>query len=416
MTGARGLAGHNAEPQPVPASAPMTVSRESSVPPLARMLRQVADRTGKSYQTQVGELITLCLRNNKLTIEEYFDLGVYKESTAAHKLAYLGKNKSREIWAAANGQSSWRGAVEDKLAAGALFKGAGYPVPEVVACYSPTLSVPGIQALSTAHEVVQFLRSQAGTRLFGKPVGSLQSLGSIAIDSICPDTGKINAASGEVLDLEAFAEVLAENYSSGYLFQERLSPHSIIAEICGDRLATIRVLTICQDHGPKIIASAWKIPTSTNMADNFWRPGNLAADIDLGTGLIRRVVQGKGLQQKEITHHPDTGRAIAGTTVPCWEEVLSLVNSVAAFVKDVRLIGWDIAVTPNGPMIVEGNITPDMTLHQQVTGRGILDGAFRDYVAWLRSADAVRQKAWRDGTRKEDRSEVKRVLRGITQG
>jgi hypothetical protein len=48
-----------------------------------------------------------------------------------------------------------------------------------------------------------------------------------------------------------------------------------------------------------------KIPAATSIADNYWRPGNLLADLDPMTGVIRRVVRGKGLELEELSKHPE---------------------------------------------------------------------------------------------------------------
>ena len=46
---------------------------------------------------------------------------------------------------------------------------------------------------------------------------------------------------------------------------------------------------------------------------------------------------------------------IEGTKLPCWEEICDLAVSVAPHFLPMRSIGWDIALTPEGPKIVEGN-------------------------------------------------------------
>jgi len=42
-----------------------------------------------------------------------------------------------------------------------------------------------------------------------------------------------------------------------------------------------------------------------------------------------------------------------------WEEVLDLARSSARAFAPVRTVGWDVAVTPSGPVLVEGNFWYD---------------------------------------------------------
>ena len=60
--------------------------------------------------------------------------------------------------------------------------------------------------------------------------------------------------------------------------------------------------------------------------------------------------------------HPDTGFRFAGFEVPYFPEVLAAAKNAAAHVPH-ELIGWDIAVTEAGPVIIEGNTVPESADH-----------------------------------------------------
>ncbi|MBV8525658.1 MAG: hypothetical protein JOY71_26675, partial [Acetobacteraceae bacterium] len=80
----------------------------------------------------------------------------------------------------------------------------------------------------------------------------------------------------------------------GYMLQRRLPPHPAVANAFGDRLWSVRIVVLLTGDGPLVHRAAAKIPTGTNPADNYWRPGNLLAAVDLGTGELRRAVRGSG--------------------------------------------------------------------------------------------------------------------------
>jgi hypothetical protein len=54
--------------------------------------------------------------------------------------------------------------------------------------------------------------------------------------------------------------------------------------------------------------------------------------------------------------HPKTGVPFNKFRLPFWSEVCSLVKETAIKLLPVRTIGWDVAITPNGPVILEANI------------------------------------------------------------
>ena len=53
--------------------------------------------------------------------------------------------------------------------------------------------------------------------------------------------------------------------------------------------------------------------------------------------------------------HPTTGVVFKGFVIPMWDKVLSMLGSAAARVPEMRYLSWDIAMTPTGPVLIEGN-------------------------------------------------------------
>lgn len=55
------------------------------------------------------------------------------------------------------------------------------------------------------------------------------------------------------------------------------------------------------------------------------------------------------------SEHPITGTPIVGFEVPMYKEIIKLIEKAAKVVPQVRYVGWDVAITENGPIIIEGN-------------------------------------------------------------
>ena len=75
--------------------------------------------------------------------------------------------------------------------------------------------------------------------------------------------------------------------------------------------------------------------------------------------------------------------------------------------KDIRVVGWDIAPTDEGGVIVEGNYAPDFKLVQMAERRGILDGRMTAFLAYCKTEktkyDASLKARQRDQTREDMR-------------
>jgi hypothetical protein len=72
-----------------------------------------------------------------------------------------------------------------------------------------------------------------------------------------------------------------------------------------------------------------------------------------------------------LDRHPDSGGQITGRQVPRWEEVCRLAERAHWAFDDRVMIGWDIAVTPDGPVLVEGNAAPDLDIIQRTRRSGL---------------------------------------------
>lgn len=56
-----------------------------------------------------------------------------------------------------------------------------------------------------------------------------------------------------------------------------------------------------------------------------------------------------------LTEHPHSKATFENYDIPYFNEAKQLVLSAAAFVPNLRLVGWDVAIGEAGPILVEGN-------------------------------------------------------------
>lgn len=57
----------------------------------------------------------------------------------------------------------------------------------------------------------------------------------------------------------------------------------------------------------------------------------------------------------EYSSHPDSGLKFAETVIPRWNEAVDIAKQLAMVLPDVKYVGWDLALTENGWVMIEGN-------------------------------------------------------------
>lgn len=67
---------------------------------------------------------------------------------------------------------------------------------------------------------------------------------------------------------------------------------------------------------------------------------------------------------------PDSGEPLQGFMVPCWQELLEVALDGSTAFRELGTIGWDIALTEDGPCLIEGNARYGSDIHQVATERG----------------------------------------------
>lgn len=185
-----------------------------------------------------------------------------------------------------------------------------------------------------------------GARLLGNPSGRVvlkYSRGQAGAEVEVVSTGDFTPAS-----------LLVYMKSKGYdLAEEYVVQHDDLMAISPSGLNTVRIITMLRNGEVGFLGARLRI--SVNSPVDNMAAGNLAAPVDMTTG----VVTGPGICS-DITRppaflHPVTGMTIPGFIVPFWKESVELAVTAARHLPGNRSVGWDIAITKEGPELIEGN-------------------------------------------------------------
>lgn len=176
---------------------------------------------------------------------------------------------------------------------------------------------------------------------------------------------KVSRAS--IPDPRAYYEQCVQNR---LFLEEIVIQHPAMSALCPTSVNTLRVMTF-NDHGtPRILWMGQRVGNGINAVDNFHAKG-MATAIDMQTGTLR----GDAIDKDNVhfTHHPTTGVRFDGFPIPCFEEVKELVCRACLESDKILVVGWDVAISEKGPLIIEGNRRPGFDLVQVLDGRGRRD-------------------------------------------
>lgn len=124
----------------------------------------------------------------------------------------------------------------------------------------------------------------------------------------------------------------------------RLTPNSV---------NTLRIVGIHTEEFSRIAYAALRCGSGKSVVDNF-TDGGMVAGIDLATGTV--VTNGVTITGDIREAHPETEAIFKGFVIPCFEEALELVRGASK--KITGYVGWDVAISENGPVLIEANIMP----------------------------------------------------------
>lgn len=153
----------------------------------------------------------------------------------------------------------------------------------------------------------------------------------------------------EVEDWEAFHRRL---FADGELLvEENIQQHADLAAVCPGTVNSTRVTAFFDGQRTHILSIAQKFGRGQAADQMDWGGFYTMLDPDSGCAL------GDGYDSHGHVYalHPDTGYRIADFQLPLFDDVIDLVDRAARHVPLVQYVGWDVAVTPNGPVIIEGN-------------------------------------------------------------
>lgn len=250
--------------------------------------------------------------------------------------------------------------TEDKGVFYHFCKGADIRVPQLYAVFDPVLGwAPNGEQLDSRDRWAGFFESAVPDSMVIKPTKGIHGQEVLILHR---DQGGFIDFSGRRFTTAELVEALASNREyDRFIVQERMENHPALVDLTGTAaLQTVRIVTGIDSRDEVVIFfAAQKLVGGPSGLDRFFlgAEGNYLAELSLDQGRIGKVIAGTedGLEFAVLETHPRTGNRLAGFQVPYWQDVRDMVSEAACKFRPIRTIGWDVAITPEGPVIIEGN-------------------------------------------------------------
>ena len=135
--------------------------------------------------------------------------------------------------------------------------------------------------------------------------------------------------------------------------EDLIIQHPALRKLYANAVNSMRIITILDNWGkPHVVYIVQKMGLNGSIVDN----NCLFARVDPETGKIAYPAH-SGDTTKGIIYyeHPETHVPLVGYQIPYVKEAVKMCLEASLVVPQVRYIGWDVAVTEKGPVIIEGN-------------------------------------------------------------
>jgi Sugar-transfer associated ATP-grasp len=345
----------------------------------------------KRISRQIAEMYHL-LRFYRQVPHHYLTYELYLRDCAADVRAFVPPGLLRRFIARINPLDA-ASKVEDKRIFAALMREAGLPHIPLIATITKDGSIRDADGKPLPFDTLLETLHRSGTdRVFAKPAEGANGVGHfiavVGADGL--NVGGRNLRLPDLLD-RMFGDELFDDY----MLQPVATQHEVLQRLNPASVNTIRIDTFVLDGHVHHDGAVFRIGGGGTYVDN-WAAGGYLAKIDLETGALGPTAKSKAKYGRRVIRaHPVTAVVLEGLRLPYWDEAKNLAARAARVVEPLRYVGWDIALTNEGPIVIEGNHPSDVSMLQYGVG-GLRDTPFGAEV--MRSAGVAKG----DGKRRVD--------------
>jgi hypothetical protein len=300
-----------------------------------RMVQYAKTCKAESNRTLAGILIDMvwCSFRYGVGYLDYLSLGFVHQRGAAVRDTYMNMNDNNRLVRKLNDA--------DKQA---LFEDKG----QFLRVFADFIGRDVLDLRNPQDDYARFERfCRANETFFAKEPDNFGGLGVRKV-RLNPDT-----------DLRALYQELVSD--GQFCIEQTVVQHDQVGKLNAWSVNTIRMVTLLKDGDVTLMYSLVRMGNGKSDVDNISSGGMYAPLGEDGVIFAPAFCDKTGLY---YTEHPVTGTRIEGFVMPMFDLAIDMVKRAALLVPEVRYVGWDVAITPTGPVFIEGNTRPSYDMVQ----------------------------------------------------
>ena len=329
-------------------------------------VKMLRDKERKSFLQQIKELYLLA-KAIKYWPHNYFKYDGYKQNKSLDEvklystgLLFGGFRKDHL------NDGRYTVFADDKFLFHKLMADADIPTAKLINVISNNAFKNEYVGLNSLNAEVILDAITADAIVIKPVIDSCQGAG-VNVINVNVNAIKKFAMSGKTYNSTELLKKLFSEYSGSYLIEEKIQQHSFNQRLYSEAVNTIRVDSLLAKSGEVIINSAYlRIGRNGRKVDNWsGKQGGIGVNVNIQNGALSS--QGIDYSKNLYSEHPNTNLSFSGLVVPYWKEVINIVKEAALQLPNLRSLGWDIALTEDGPLILEVNADYDILAQQTCT-------------------------------------------------
>lgn len=278
-------------------------------------------------------------------------------------LVYFQNNHPYSIKVAADHDYSYNGCLRDKWFFALLMNEFGLPTPNTIGLIkSQRFTKPGFadQPLSEL--------SKQDMDVMVKPI---EVNGGEGIFHLKIKDG-VMTIGGKVISVEQLSEKVGKGIFIVQSFID--NQHEDMKTLFPGAVNTLRITLVQNGKGDSELLGVMCMMGAHGAECSNWHFGGVCANVK-SDGTVDKY--GYSMSDKRVLKHPDSGVVFEGYKIPYYNEAVALAKRCMKSFYGLKSVGWDIAITTDGPIVIEGNDDWGLAAHQMVENKGWADRYFK---------------------------------------
>ena len=180
-------------------------------------------------------------------------------------------------------------------------------------------------------------------------------------DDLCCGEGVEKIKKADFKNLKEMYDTLKSK--SINIVEEVIIQHPEMSKLNTSSVNTIRIYSILANDKVNTIYACVRMGNSDRPVDNI-NAGGMYSPVDLESGKISLPACDK--ENIVYETHPITGCKIQGHQIPYWQESLEMCREAGMKIPEIGYVGWDVAITEDGPLLIEANSIPGYDAYPQM--------------------------------------------------